>query len=87
MNEFSDVGSVLSDIKSLQLSKAFSTPYDIGSHNNGDEENKEDEKKKNRRGTSLNVLLDVMKSHQSHLDNLGSLDFNIFDLSSQIHRE
>jgi hypothetical protein len=65
MNEYSDVGSVLSDISALKLSKALSSPFEQSYHaSDAGEENKDslvDSQKKKRRGTSINVLLDIIK--------------------------
>lgn len=64
MNEFSDVGSVLSDMQTLKLSRVLSSPFDAINHpcETGEENKEESEnKKKLRRGTSINVLLDVIK--------------------------
>jgi len=42
MNEYSDVGSVLSDINTLKLSKALSSPFEHTYHaSDGGEENKD----------------------------------------------
>lgn len=77
MNEFSDVGSVLSDINTLKLSKALSSHLEY----NYDENDKESlQKSKERRGTSINVLLDVMQKNESVLSGIGNLNFNIFSL-------
>jgi len=90
MNEFSDVGSVLSDINTLKLSKALSSPFEQ-SYNASDhgEENKGGalQKKKSRRGTNINVLLDTIKKNQSSLADFGSLNFNIFELAKGMERD
>ena len=42
MNEYSDVGSVLSDINTLKLSKALSSPFEAHYHaSDGGEEKKD----------------------------------------------
>jgi len=77
MNEFSDVGSVLSDINTLKLSKALSSHLEY----NYDENDKDSKQKsKERRGTSINVLLDVMQKNENVLSGIGNLNFNIFSL-------
>lgn len=84
MNEFSDVGSVLSDINTLKLSKALSSHLEY----NYDENDKESlQKSKERRGTSINVLLDVMQKNESILSGIGNLNFNIFSLAQNMDRE
>ena len=89
MNEFSDVGSVLSDINTLKLSKALSSPFEHTYHaSDGGEEKKDQiQKKKSRRGTSIGVLLDIIKSNQTTLADFGSLNFNIFELSKAMDRD
>ena len=90
MNEFSDVGSVLSDINTLKLSKALSSQFEHTYHaSDGGEENKKDQiqKKKSRRGTSIGVLLDIIKSNQTTLADFGSLNFNIFSLTKVMDRD
>ena len=90
MNEFSDVGSVLSDINTLKLSKALSSPFeqsyqasDAGEEKNGDAL----QNKKARRGTSINVLLDIIKKNSEVLADFGSLNFNIFELAKGMERD
>jgi len=68
----------------------LSSPFDLQFPEGHEEENKDDlleNKKKLRRGTSMNVLLDVIKKNQSSLKNFGALDFNIFDFAKKVERE
>jgi hypothetical protein len=71
MNEFSDVGSVLSDMNTLQLSKAVSSHLEYKSNTaigsideeaEADPEPRRDSKKKDhkRRKTTINFLFDLI---------------------------
>ena len=79
MNEFSDVGSVLSDINTLHLSKAVSSHLEYKSSSavnslepeaDNEDEQKGDKKnsgnadhKRPRRKTTINFLFDLIQKH------------------------